>query len=89
MLHVGIALELPRLMVEDRKANAPARRRGRSAQTLPGSRMDVDTASDPSFERAAPRREARVGAPPDVPQDLWWPWRVVEPDAEYLRRRAA
>jgi hypothetical protein len=89
MLHAGIALELARLMVEDRKAYATARRRPRSAETPPRSRVDVDKPSHGSFDRVAPRREAHVDAPTDAPQDLWLTWRVVEPDAEYLRHRAA
>lgn len=46
---------------------------------------------------AAPRaargggRVTRNGsrARPDDVEDPWWPWRVVEPDEAYLRRRAA
>jgi hypothetical protein len=89
MLHVGVSLELRRLMVEDRNSNVRAGRRGRSAETPRGSRVDVDTASDRPFERASPRREPRVVAPTDTPQDRWWAWRVVDPDAEYLRLWAA
>jgi hypothetical protein len=38
-------------------------------------------------ERFAPDRSlARLGA---EAEDLWWAWRVVEPEEAYLRRRAA
>jgi hypothetical protein len=89
MLHTGIALELSRLLGEDRRANATARRRGRSTQTSPGARVDADKASDRSIERPAPTPERRIITPTDAPEDLSWAWRVVEPDAEYLRHRAA
>jgi hypothetical protein len=92
MLHMGIALELSKLMEEDRKRTARARRRVRSAETSSGSRMGVDGASDRPFEwreRAETARGRSDGAPTITSDDPWWAWRVVEPDAEYLRRPAA
>jgi hypothetical protein len=37
----------------------------------------------------APARGRLIGAPTTAGEDPWWAWRVVEPDEEYLRRRAA
>ena len=89
MLHTGIALELSKLIAEDRRADARARRRVRSA--LISSRVRPDTATDRSFERRerAGSARRRADGAPTAPDDPWWAWRVVEPDAEHLRRRAA
>ena len=89
MLHTGIALELSRLMVDDRQADANAHQRMRSSQAPVGSRVDVGVSPDLSFERAVPTRHRRDGVPTEVSEDPWRAWRVVEPDAAYLRRRAA
>ena len=89
MLHAGIALELSRLIVDDRKADANARHRVRSAQTSVGSRVHMGASPDRSFERAVPTRQRRDGVPTDISEDPWRTWRVVEPGAAYLRRGAA
>jgi len=75
MFHAGLALELSRIIWDDRRAEATAGR-GRSGRTRPGA------------ERASVARQL-AGSPSTVGEDPWWVWRVVEPDAEYLRRRAA
>jgi hypothetical protein len=77
MLHAGLALEFSRIVWHDRRAEATAgrRRSGRRAPRSPGERASGgDHVADPPI------------APSDDP---WWAWRVIEPDAEYLRRRAA
>ena len=89
MLHGGIALELSRLIVDDRKADAKARRRVRAAEASLGSRVGVSASSDRRSECAAPMLERRNGGPADASEDPWRAWRVVEPDAEYLRHPAA
>jgi hypothetical protein len=87
MFHAGLALELSRIIWDDRRAEARAGRgrsergrseRGRSGWTPLWWRQDE------------PQATARgSGAPSTAGDDPWWAWRVVEPDAAYLRRRAA
>jgi hypothetical protein len=82
MFHAGLALELSRIIWEDRRAEATAGRgrseRGRSGRTSAWTRQDQ-----------APATARTSGAPSTAGEDPWWAWRVVEPDAAYLRRRAA
>jgi hypothetical protein len=87
MFHAGLALELSRIIWDDRRAEARAGRgrsgrgrseRGRSGRTSAWTRQDQ------------PPVTVRVsGAPSTAGEGPWWAWRVVEPDAAYLRRRAA
>jgi hypothetical protein len=82
MFHAGLALELSRIIWDDRRAEAA---RGRSAR---GSSKRGRTG--PAFVRTRQVPvSGRIAAPPTAIEDPWWRWRVVEPDAEYLRRRAA
>jgi hypothetical protein len=87
MFHAGLALELSRILWDDRRAEARAGRgrserggsaRGRSGRTSPWSRRD-----EASVTAGLSR------APSTTWEDPWWAWRVVEPDPAYLRRRAA
>ena len=83
MFHAGLALELSRIIWDDRRAEAARAGRGRSERGRSGrttSRMRKDGKSV---------RRRLAGAPGIAGEDPWLPWRVVEPDAEYLRRRAA
>jgi hypothetical protein len=77
MLHAGLALEFSRIVWDDRRAEATAGR-GRSGRKAPRSRAERASWGDHVTE-----------APIAASDDSWWAWRVVEPDAEYLRRRAA
>jgi hypothetical protein len=77
MFHAGLALELSRIVWDDRRAEATAGR-GRSGRKSPRSRAERAPVGDHVAD-------ARIVAS----DDPWWAWRVVEPDAEYLRRRAA
>jgi hypothetical protein len=74
MFHAGLALELSRIIWDDRRAEAAAGR-PRTGSTAP--------------RHGTRERGRRVSAPRIEGWDPWLPWRVVEPDAEYLRRRAA
>lgn len=78
MFHAGLALELSRIIWDDRRAEARRGRptRGRSERSL---RTRRDSALEPRL----------LAAPMSAVEDPWWLWRVVEPDAAYLRRRAA
>jgi hypothetical protein len=77
MLHAGLALEFSRIIWDDRRAEATAGRE-RSGRRAPRSRAGRASGGD------------HVADPPiAASDDPWWAWRVVEPDAEYLRRRAA
>jgi hypothetical protein len=92
MFHAGLALELSRILWDDRRAEARAGRgrsergpstrgrseRGRSGRTSPRSRRNEASVS-----------AGLSGAPSAPGEDPWWAWRVVEPDPAYLRRRAA
>jgi hypothetical protein len=82
MFHAGLALELSRIIWDDRRAEAARGRsaRGSSRRGRPGTAF-VRTRQVPAARR--------IAAPPTAIEDPWWRWRVVEPDAEYLRRRAA
>jgi hypothetical protein len=82
MFHAGLALELSRIIWDDRRADAGRGRatRGSSRRGRPGSAF--------ARTRHVPATR-RIAAPPTAIEDPWWRWRVVEPDAEYLRRRAA
>lgn len=77
MLHAGLALELSRIVWDDRRAEATAGR-GRSGRKAPRSRAERAPVGDHVVDE-------RIVAS----DDPWWAWRVVEPDTEYLRRRAA
>ena len=84
MFHAGIALELSKIIWNDRRAEAShgrstrgPSRRGRSERTLGRTRRDRALAL------------GRVAVLGSAIEDPWRWWRVVEPDAEYLRRRAA
>jgi len=77
MLHAGLAFEFSRIVWDDRTAEATAGR-GRSGRRVPSSRAARASGGDHVAE-----------APIAASDDPWWAWRVVEPDAEYLRRRAA
>lgn len=87
MFHAGLALELSRIIWDDRRAEATAGR-GRSGRTRPGQPRSAGT---PRWMRpdGAPARGRLIGAPSAAGDDPWQAWRVVEPDAAYLRRRAA
>jgi hypothetical protein len=82
MFHAGLALELSRIIWDDRRVEARAGRRrsgrGRSERTSPGWR----------WERAPAGSQASA-ATNNAGEDTWLAWRVVEPDTAYLRRRAA
>jgi hypothetical protein len=87
MFHAGLALELSRIIWDDRRAEARAGRgrsergrsaRGRSGETSPWSRRDEASVT-----------AGLSDAPSTTSGDPWWAWRVVEPDPAYLRRRAA
>jgi hypothetical protein len=82
MFHAGLALELSKIIWDDRRAEATSGRgrsgRGRSGRT--SSRMRQESAP------AGAHVSAATG---NAGEDPWWAWRWVEPDAEYLRRRAA
>ena len=76
MFHAGLALELSKIIWDERRAEATAGRPRTGYTSLrmrPGTRERGRLASAPSTEGS----------------DRWLPWRAVEPDAEYLRRRAA
>jgi hypothetical protein len=77
MFHPGLALELSRIIWDDRRAEARAGR-PRSRRTSRWMRPDH-----------APPHVRRAGAPTTAGEDPWLAWRVAEPDTEYLRRRAA
>lgn len=77
MFHAGLALELSRIIWDDRRAEARAGR-GRPGRRSPRSRPD----------RALAGGQVSA-ATSNAGEDPWWAWRVVEPDAAYLRRRAA
>lgn len=87
MFHAGLALELSRIIWDDRRAEATAGR-GRSGRTRPGQPRSAGT---PRWMRpdGASARGRLIGAPSAAGDDPWRAWRVVEPDAAYLRRRAA
>jgi hypothetical protein len=92
MFHAGLALELSRIIWDDRRAEARAGRRpsepgrsargrserGRSGRTSPWSRQNQASVT-----------AGLSRAPSTTGEDRWWAWRVVEPDPAYLRRRAA
>jgi hypothetical protein len=82
MFHAGLALELSRIIWDDRRAEATSGRRRsgrrRSGRTPPRSRPD-----------RAPARGQASAATTYAGEDPWWAWRVVEPEAAYLRRRDA
>jgi hypothetical protein len=80
MFHAGLALELLRIIWDDRRAEAGRSARGSSRRGRPGSAF-VRTRQVPAARR--------IAVPPTAVEDPWWWWRVVEPDPEYLRRRAA
>jgi hypothetical protein len=84
MFHAGLALELSRIIWDDRRAEATAGR-GRARPGRPGPRR----LSRWMRPESAPERGPLVAATRTEGDDPWWAWRVVEPDAEYLRRRAA
>jgi hypothetical protein len=76
MFHAGLALELSRIIWDDRRAEATAGR-PRTGYTPPRMRHGT-------------RERGRLASAPSIEgRDRWLPWRVVEPDAAYLRRRAA
>jgi hypothetical protein len=82
MSHAGLALELSRIIWDDRRAEATSGR-GRSGSTRSGRtslRMRIE---------GAPAGGRPSVATSSAGEDPWWAWRVVEPDAAYLRRRAA
>ena len=87
MFHAGLALELSRIIWDDRRAEATASR-GPSRRTRPPRSGSGRASRSRSLERV-PVRGRLIGAPSAVGEDPWLAWRVVEPDAEYLRRRAA
>ena len=77
MFHAGLALELSRIIRDDRRAEA---RRGRGRLERTSLRM----------RQERPRAGSRMTAVPNITdEDPWRAWRVIEPDAAYLRRRAA
>lgn len=78
MFHAGLALELSRIIWDDRRAEAA---RGRPTGRRSGRSFRVREDGAPAL--------GRIAAPLTAVDDPWWLWRVVEPDAEYLRRRAA
>jgi hypothetical protein len=77
MLHAGLALEFSRIVWDDRRAEATAGR-GRSGRRTPRSHVETASGGDHVADPAIAASD-----------DPWWAWRLVEPDAEYLRRRAA
>ena len=79
MLHAGLALELARAIGNDRRAEARVGRGPSEHQSRLHRRHPREV---PAVGRA-------LGAPTIDAEDPWSAWRVVEPDAEYLRRRAA
>jgi len=82
MFHAGLALELSRIFWDDRRVKA-RRGRGRSERGRSGP-------TSPRMRQERPRVGSRMTAVPNITdEDPWRPWRVVEPDAAYLRRRAA
>jgi len=87
MFHAGLALELSKIIWDDRRTEARAGR-GRSERTRSG-RGRSERTSPRMRPVGAPARGRIAGAPSTAGEDPWWAWRVVEPDAEYLRRRAA
>ena len=78
MFHAGLALELSRIIWDDRRAEA-----GRGRPTRGRSRRSFPTRPD------GPTAPGRLVGRLTAVEDPWWLWRVVEPDPEYLRRRAA
>lgn len=82
MFRAGLALELSRIIWDDRRTEAA---RGRSARKS-SRRGRRGPALVRTRQVPAP---GRIAASPTAIEDPWWSWRVVEPDAEYLRRRAA
>ena len=84
MFHAGLALELSRIIWDDRRAEAG---RGRPARGR-SKREDPERTFVWMRRRRAPA-PARLAVRPRAVEDPWRWWRVVEPDAEYLRRRAA
>jgi hypothetical protein len=87
MFHAGLALELSRIIWDDRRAEATAGR-GRSGRTRPEHPRSARTSRWMRPDGALARGRL-IGAPSAAGDDPWWAWRVVEPDTEYLRRRAA
>ncbi|HWL91024.1 MAG TPA: hypothetical protein VNP90_06625 [Actinomycetota bacterium] len=80
MLHAGLALELSRVIRNERLAEAGAGR-GPSGHLSPRRRTRRWWARPP---------EGRVLSAPRIgAEEPWTVWRAVEPDPEYLRRRAA
>jgi len=79
MLHAGLALELSRVIWNERLAEARAGR-GPSGHLSPRHR---------TRRRARPPEGPVLSAPRIAAEEPWMVWRAVEPDAEYLRRRAA
>ena len=92
MFHAGLALELSRIVWDDRRAEATSGRgrseRGRSGRTLSGRTLSGRTSSR-MRQGGAPAGGHVSAATGKAGEDPWWAWRWVEPDAEYLRRRAA
>jgi hypothetical protein len=86
MFHAGLALELSRIIWDDRRAEATAGR-GPSGRTRPRRSGSERTSRRSSLER--PARGRLIGPPSAAGDDPWQAWRVVEPDAAYLRRQAA
>ena len=80
MLHAGLALELSRVIRNERLAEARSGR-GPSGHPSPRHRTRRWWARPPEGCVLAASRIA--------PEEPWTVWRAVEPDAEYLRRRAA
>ena len=85
MFHAGLALELSRIIWDYRRADATAGR-GPSGRTRLRHSGSGRTSRLMGLERAPGRL---IGEPSSARDDPWWAWRVVEPDAAYLRRRAA
>jgi hypothetical protein len=87
MFHAGLALEFSKIIWDDRRAEATSGRgrseRGRSGRTLSGR------TSSRMRQEGAPAGGHVSVATGNAGEDPWWAWRWVEPDAEYLRRRAA
>ena len=77
MLHAGLAFEFSRILWDDRHGRGHSRTRTIWTQGPEVTRRQS--------LGGRPRRRG-TDRPSDDP---WWAWRVVEPDAEYLRRRAA
>jgi hypothetical protein len=84
MFHAGLALELSRIIWDDRRAEARA---GRKAPVRPEHRRTAR--SRRIRPDGAPALGRLTAAPSAAGDDPWQAWRVVEPDAAYLRRRAA